>query len=208
MNSWLGEPCRPTTSEEGYRVLTERWLRRFGPGTETDLVWWLGATKSVVRRTLTELGAVSVELEGSAEPGWLLADDLETTAAPAPWAALLPVLDPTTMGWKQRDFYLGPHGSELFDRAGNAGNTAWWNGRIVGGWSQAQDGHILLQLLEDIDAEAVAALEVRAVELREWLGDVRVSTFFPSPLMRSARVAQEGPSGPGDGRTAAVPAAD
>ena len=26
---------------------------------------------------------------------------------PRPWAALLPTLDPTTMGWKERDWYLG-----------------------------------------------------------------------------------------------------
>ena len=29
-----------------------------------------------------------------------------------PWAALLPVLDPTVMGWKERDFFLGPHGPD------------------------------------------------------------------------------------------------
>ena len=27
---------------------------------------------------------------------------------PGPWVALLPVLDPTVMGWKERGFYLGP----------------------------------------------------------------------------------------------------
>ena len=38
-----------------------------------------------------------------------------------PGLALLPVLDPTVMGWKERDFYLGGHGPALFDRNGNAG---------------------------------------------------------------------------------------
>ena len=57
-----------------------------------------------------------------------------------PWAALLPVLDPTVMGWKERDFYLGPHGPLLFDTNGNAGTTAWWDGRIVGCWAQDPDG--------------------------------------------------------------------
>ena len=41
-------------------------------------------------------------------PGFLLPDDLDDVPEPEPWAALLPVLDPTTMGWKQRDFYLDP----------------------------------------------------------------------------------------------------
>ena len=43
-----------------------------------------------------------------ATPGWLLPDDLEPEAPVEPWAALLPVLDPTLMGWKQRDWYLDP----------------------------------------------------------------------------------------------------
>ncbi len=187
MDTWLGGPVAPLGNEEGYRVLVERWLRRFGPGTETDLVWWLGATKNVVRRALVDLEAVEVELEDSGESGWLLGDDLESTPDPEPWAALLPVLDPTTMGWKQRDFYLGPHVKELFDRAGNGGNTAWWDGRIVGGWTQGEDGEVALQLLEDVGAEGVAALEARARELVEWLGEVRIYTYFPSPLMRATK---------------------
>ena len=67
-----------------------------------------------------------------------------------PWAALLPVLDPTVMGWKERDFYLGPHGPQLFDTNGNAGTTAWWDGRIVGCWVQDPDGVVVLHLLEDV----------------------------------------------------------
>ncbi len=57
-------------------------------------------------------------------------------SAPMPSAALLPTLDPTTMGWKEREWYLGPHERVLFDSVGNAGPTVWWDGRVVGGWSQ------------------------------------------------------------------------
>ena len=31
----------------------------------------------------------------------------------------------------------------LFDRNGNAGPTVWWDGRVVGGWSQRGDGEIV-----------------------------------------------------------------
>ena len=43
------------------------------------------------------------------------------------WAstlALLPGLDVTTMGWFDRDWYLGEHAKQVFDRTGNAGPTA------------------------------------------------------------------------------------
>ena len=113
----------------------ESWLRTFGPGTEADVVWWLGATKGAVRRALADVSAVEVAL-ADGTPGWLLPDDVDEVAAPEGWAALLPALDPTTMGWKQRDFYLGEHAAKIFDSNGNGGPTMWWNGRIVGGWTQ------------------------------------------------------------------------
>ena len=183
---WLGETGPREDPATGYRVLVERWLRAFGPGTEADLVWWLGATKGAVRRALGELEAVEVAL--TTGTGYLLPDDLDDVPAPEPWAALLPVLDPTTMGWKQRGFYLAeedvPH---LFDVNGNAGTTAWWNGRAVGCWVQDDDGVVSVVLCSDIGAEARAALTLEAERLTGWLDGHRVSTVYPSALMRSAR---------------------
>ena len=89
-----------------------RWLERFGPGTLEDVQWWLGATKGHTRAALAEVGAVEVALEGGGT-GWLLSDDLEPVTEVGPWAALLPTLDPTTMGWKSRDWYLDPAHREL-----------------------------------------------------------------------------------------------
>ena len=127
--------------------LVERWLRAFGPGTVADIKWWLGSTVAAARKALADLDAVEVDLDG--QTGYVLPDDLEATAPVEPWAALLPPLDPTTMGWFERDWYLGPHKAQLFDTNGNAGPTAWWDGRIVGGWRQTETGEIDVQLLED-----------------------------------------------------------
>jgi hypothetical protein len=98
---------------------------------------------------------------------------------------LLPGLDPTTMGWSERDWYLGPHKADIFDSNGNGGLTAWWDGRIVGGWNQSAEGDVYLQLLEDVGADAVVALEAEAERLTRWLDGVRVALRFPSPLSRS-----------------------
>ena len=70
----------------------------------------------------------------------LLTGDESPTAPAEPWAALLPALDPTAMGWRERAWYVGEHTAALFDRSGNIGPTAWCDGRIVGGWAQRQDG--------------------------------------------------------------------
>ena len=181
MSDWLGEELAPA---DGLQELVARWLRAFGPGTVADLKWWLGSTVREVRGALAGLSAVQVDLDG--EAGYLLADDLEPVAEVAPWAALLPAFDPTTMGWSRRDWYLGEHKPHLFDRSGNAGATAWWDGRIVGGWRQENGGEVVLQLLEDVGSEALEALEARAAALSEWLAGARVSARFPSPLSRQA----------------------
>jgi hypothetical protein len=137
-----------------------------------------------VRRARAELRAVEVDLDGQA--GWLLPDDLEPVEPVEPWAALLPSLDPTTMGWAQREWYLGPHRPQLFDTSGNAGPTAWWDGRIVGGWAQDDAGAVVVQVLEDVGAEALRALEDEAARLTAWLAGTRVLPRFPSPLAKAA----------------------
>ena len=181
--AWLGRRPDPLPEPEGYAALVAAWLRSFGPGTEADLVWWLGSTKAAVRRALADVAAVEVSLDGGAS-GWVLPDDLDTPPDPGPWAALLPALDPTTMGWKDRAFHLGEHVDKIFDRNGNGGPTAWWRGRIVGVWCQRDDGSVDVVLAEQVPAAARRALDAKAAELTAWLdGDV-VRSIYLSPLAR------------------------
>ena len=186
MSAWLGREIDPRPEAEGLAWLVAAWLQSFGPGTENDIKWWLGSTLGAVRRALSEIGAVEVDLEG--QVGYLLPDDDDVPGdAVEPWAALLPPLDPTTMGWSHRDWYLGPHKSALFDRAGNAGPTVWWDGRIVGGWRQDDGGDVVVQLLEDVGNEAGDARAAEARRLSNWLDGTRILPRFPSPLWRAPR---------------------
>lgn len=188
MEAWLGETPRPTSPEAGYAELVRRWLATFGPGTVEDVQWWLGSTKGAARTALVDVGAVEVSLDGGAA-GWVLPEDEAPVAAPEPWAALLPTLDPTTMGWKGRDFYLDPaHVPYLFDTTGNAGTTAWWDGRIVGAWVQDREGVVEPVLLEDVGAVGRAALEAEAAHLTEWLDGVQITNVYTSRLMRGERL--------------------
>ncbi|GCB59132.1 winged helix DNA-binding domain-containing protein [Rhodococcus erythropolis] len=182
---WLDDAPIDLESADGYREIVRRWLHSFGPGTEDDIVWWLGSTKTVVRAALAELEAVAVSLDGG-NTGWLLPDDVATVCDPGPWAALLPVLDPTIMGWKNRDFYLGPHRNQLFDTRGNAGTTAWVDGRVVGCWIQDAAGVVHVRVLESVSADAQRALDAEAVRLTEWLGGVKIGTGYVSQAMKQA----------------------
>jgi hypothetical protein len=186
--NWLGEEVTPLGPQEGYAELVRRWLRTFGPGTVEDLQWWLGATRSAVRAALEATGAVEVSLDGGAS-GWVLADDAEPAGPVEPWAALLPTLDPTTMGWRGRDFYLDqgdvPY---LFDTNGNGGNTAWWDGRVVGAWVQDPDGAVRVVLSPSgtgrVGGDAIEALAHEARRLTTWLDGVVVTNGYASPLMK------------------------
>ena len=168
--------------EDARAELVRRWLRANGPGTETDLRWWTGLGARPIRAALAAVGAVEVDLDGAT--GFVLADDLEEVEPPTPCVALLSTLDTTTMAWKERDWYLGGHGPTLFDRNGNAGPTIWWDGRVVGGWSQRRDGEVVYRLLEDVGSEVEDAVQEEAARLAAWMGEVRISPGFLPPFQR------------------------
>ncbi len=177
---WLGTALRPVPAEEARRELARRWLRAFGPATAEDLQWWTGWTKTQTRAALGALEVTDVDLDGT--PGVALIDDLEATPDPGPWSALLPSLDPTPMGWKDRDWYLGEHREQLFDSFGNIGPTVWWRGRIVGGWSRRADGTVVLRLLEDVGGDARAMIELERQRTETLLPETVRAPRFPTPL--------------------------
>ena len=182
VDTWL--PHRPPEPDPmaARAELTRRWLAAFGPATAADLRWWTGWTAAEAGRALARVGPVEVDLDGAV--GLLLPDDPEASDRPEPFAALLPALDPTVMGWADRTWFLGGHRDALFDRTGNAGPTVWWNGSVVGGWAQRKGGDIAVRLLEDVGGAAVGAVDAAAARLRDAIGDVRVTPRFRTPLER------------------------
>jgi hypothetical protein len=181
MTSWVPGGIDGADPDEAAAELVDLWLRAFGPGTTTDVQWWTGWTLGTTRRALARAAASEVDLDGAT--GWVAASDVDPVVSAEPWVAFLPGLDPTTMGWKTRDWYLDPaHAGRLFDRNGNGGPTVWVNGQIVGGWVQRKDGRIAYDLLADVGAEAITAIEGAAHELERLLGETRFTVRFPAPM--------------------------
>ena len=180
---WLGGPIEELAAAAAQAELLRCWLAAFGPATETDIRWWTGWTARQARAALAAIPHAEVDLDGAI--GYVLdrrsradADAGAVCGAAADarpdddgleGAPLVPRLrtDPT-----------------LFDTNGNAGPTIWWDGRIVGGWSQRRDGEIALGLLEDVGGDARAAIDAEAERLRAWVGDVRFSPGFLPPFQR------------------------
>jgi hypothetical protein len=180
---WLpGVDLHGTTEREAKADLARQWLRAFAPAPVTDLKWWTAWTTTQVKQALTDIGATEVDIDGTT--GVALQDDLEETPDPGSWIALLPALDPTTMAWADRSWFLGPHAKSLFDTNGNAGPTIWLDGRVVGGWAQRKDGEIITRLLEDVGSAANQRIKAEGENLSTWLADTRVIPRFRTPLER------------------------
>jgi hypothetical protein len=183
---WLPAPLPRLSSETARIDLARHWLHAYGPATVADLKWWSGWTLGQTRAAVEAAGTVDVALDGA--PGVALSDDLAPEPPADPWVALLPALDATVMGWKERGWYLGEHAPALFDRNGNAGPTVWSNGRVVGGWAVRAGAEVAYRLLEDVGAEAAAAVEREAASLTAWLGGTKVVPRFGTPLERELRL--------------------
>lgn len=178
------EPWPAVPATEARAEIARRWLHAYGPATEADLKWWTGWSLTDVRKALAAVGPDQVRLDDGSTalvgPG-----DTAPEPAPEPWAALLPGLDPSGMGWADRGFHLdAAHRPALFDYAGNIGPTVWWNGEIVGGWAQRADGEIVWRLLGSPGRAAEEAVTAEAGRLAAWVGDARVTPRFRTPLER------------------------
>jgi Winged helix DNA-binding domain len=186
MKAWLPDGIPRMHSDAARAELVRRWLQAFGPGTEADIKWWTGWPLGHTRRAIAALDTLDVELDDGSV-GIVIANDDAPIRSPEPVAALLPSLDPTTMGWKERDWYLGPHRPAIFDTSGNAGPTVWWDGHIVGGWTQRTDGEVVWRLLDDIGADGRRAVAHEAERLEEWLAGTRVTARYSTPLYEELR---------------------
>ncbi|WP_375426176.1 winged helix DNA-binding domain-containing protein [uncultured Friedmanniella sp.] len=173
---WLPGGLGGQDPAEAAADLAEHYLRRFGPATTVDLQWWTGWTKTGTVRALAAAAVVPVELEEGR--AWLAAGD-EGSPDPEPWVAVLPSLDPTTMGWKERAWYLPSGATDAFDRRGNAGPTLWVDGRVVGAWAQAKDGRLSTHYFERVPAERRDQLAERLAVLAAEIGDTRFTVRFP-----------------------------
>jgi Winged helix DNA-binding domain len=177
--TWLPGGLGDLDPQQAAAALAGWWLRRFGPATTVDLQWWMGWTMSKTKQALADCAAVPAELDLGA--GWLAVDD-PPFGPVEPWVAVLPGLDPTIMGWKQREWYLPSTSLEVFDSAGNGGPSLWVDGRVVGAWAQTKDGTIHTHYFERVATARRREIDQRINELKSWIGDTRFTVRFPGDI--------------------------
>ena len=181
--TWLPGGVKSDLAEGDARAdLAGRWMQRFGPATTADLQWWTGWTVVRTRRALADCGAVEVTTDDG--PAWVAPGDEEAEPGAGRWVALLPALDPTVMGWKQRSWYLPAACHAVFDRAGNAGPTVWADGQVVGAWGRGPDGEVVVRFLVDVPRRVERAVADETERVRSLVGDTRFTIRFPNDLHR------------------------
>ncbi|MBY6411702.1 winged helix DNA-binding domain-containing protein [Rhodococcus sp. BP-252] len=180
IDEWWPGGIPDVDEAQARRDLAHRWLEVFGPATMDDVQWWTGWNKTQTRAALAGLDTVDVALE--AGDGIMLSDTAFDENASG--IMLLPALDPTPMGWKHRDWYLGEYKKPLFDTFGNIGPTIWSDGRIVGGWAVTPAGEVVTELFEDNDSRVIDAEAGRITDL---LDGAAVVPSFPTPLEKRLR---------------------
>ncbi|ROQ41528.1 winged helix DNA-binding protein [Frondihabitans sp. PhB188] len=183
LEHWWPDGLPVVEQAEAQASLVEEWLRVFGPAPVSDIEWWTGWTKTAVRAALGRLAIDEVDLDG--EPGVALAGaELDVEPAP-PAITLLPALDPTPMGYKQRGWFFGVDPAPHFDTNGNLGPTVWWGGEIVGGWAVAADGEVRVKVVADRGTDVPALAAAAGASLQERLGGALVKPVFRTPFERA-----------------------
>jgi hypothetical protein len=190
LSDWVPEVDLEASSPLEARVwLVRRYLRAFAPATVEDVQWWTGLTRDETAHALDALRPSLIELPIAGlgtyyilDTDWTECQDFREPRSPYAW--FLPALDPYVMGYSDRRRFLDPaHQRAVFDRAGNAVPTVWFDGQIVGVWAQRKDGAVAYGLFES-HSRAQAALDVEAERLQAFLDGEYLALRSHTPYTR------------------------
>ncbi|HET7465300.1 MAG TPA: winged helix DNA-binding domain-containing protein [Candidatus Dormibacteraeota bacterium] len=120
--------------------LVDWYVRRYGPVTEEDIVWWTGLPVGLIREAVTSSGMLVAARVGSSKRDFLIheRDLAHLQRQPRPSAehlSLLPVLDPYLQGYRHRERSIDRrHERLVVDRGGNVTSVILVAGRVAGVW--------------------------------------------------------------------------
>jgi hypothetical protein len=148
------------TESESTQLLIERYIKSYGPVTETDIIWWSGITKGKVRSVLDKLRSEHELIKmDQIEHEYIIhkQDIIRLSNMKNNFESIvnvLPGLDPYIMGYKDRERYINNNFHEyIFDRSGNGTTTILLDGQVVGIWdiTEKPKPQIKLFMLKEID---------------------------------------------------------
>jgi winged helix DNA-binding protein len=165
--------------QEAAQLLIRRYFAAYGPATVADAAWWTGLGTGAVRDVLKHLEdeVAQVVIAGLPRQFFMTCEDLailqRQPAVRSTSVAVLPELDPLTMGYKDRERYVEPrHIPMVFDRGGNATSVILIDGCVAGVWDvtkQPEPG-VRMLLFDKHQTHRRAVLERVASSGEFWFG--------------------------------------
>ena len=161
------------------RALISRYVRRYGPVSESDIAWWTGLPRAAVRDALASVpDLVSVSVNGLRGSFLIHEADIARaqhhTRASARQVCLLPVLDPYLQGYHHRERCVDPRYQPfVVDRGGNVTSVILIDGRAAGVWDliARPSPELRLFFLAPPDPQTRRAIHAQAAELAGTLTD-------------------------------------
>jgi hypothetical protein len=179
------------SKSEATKLLTERYIKSYGPVTENDIIWWLGVTKGKVRSALDKLHSAleSIKIENIRHEYLIHPQDIKTLTGMKdnnePVINVLPNLDTYLMGYKDRERYVDQNRYEyIFDRSGNATTTILLDGKVVGIWDvyEKPEPQVKVHLFKKIDSN-LNELKREVEKLGKFITGRDVSLQFCDKMM-------------------------
>jgi len=157
------------------RFVIMEYITNFGPVTETDITWWTGFPKSLVRDILKEIQdeLSTVKISDLEDKYYILSSQASTLkdirTQNFNTINILPCLDPYLMGYKNRDRYLDKKFySNVFDRSGNATTTILYEGKVIGVWD-FNAPEFKYFLFYDLESEILDNLKAQAGKIGRFI---------------------------------------
>ena len=165
---------------EAIKILVEKYIKAYGPVTETDIAWWLGLTKTKIKAALRSIETQIERIKISNMPNTFIIDKndflkLKNNISPEKSSLiLLPGLDPYPMGYKDRERYINAQNyNNLFDRSGNITSTIFLDGKAIGVWDIEEKSENLVKfyLFHSLENDLIDELYSEAKKVGKFFFD-------------------------------------
>ncbi|TFF63446.1 MAG: hypothetical protein EU521_01670, partial [Promethearchaeota archaeon] len=168
--------------------LIKRYIENFGPVTENDIFWWIGLTKTKIKKALENIRNQirTIKIKGLELDYLMLESNLNHLNNFEDLGDLtinlLPLLDAYLMSYKDRERFISPKDYQyVFDRSGNATSTILLEGKVIGIWDYEEKPPLVkIHLFDQFNQKIVNRIKKLCLSIGEFILEKKVGfTIIP-----------------------------
>jgi hypothetical protein len=166
------------------KKLVEKYIKTYGPVTDTDISWWTGLTKTQIKNALKSNESQYERVKISKlEKNYLMVKEdkdylIDNPISGEDSLVLLPRLDPFPMGYKERERYINTKNyNKVFDRSGNITSTIFLDGIAIGVWDieEKPEPVVKFHLFRSIENQLLEEIYSKSKAVGEFFFDKKVN---------------------------------